>query len=126
MSEAKPLRCEVAWDKFNPTRLRYKLGPVEMINSGRVYNKQAMIKISKGQARIVFRNLMLYYPGYVTPEMLIDRMWPNPDTMPDTFSWCMRAVIVRLRPLLARIGLRIIVKFKVGYRLEFIPGWEAL
>ena len=127
MSEPKaPLLCDLSWDKLSPGFLRYKLGPVELINRGILYNGGAKVCIPRGQCEIVMRNLMLYFPGFCSCSMLIERLYSNPDIEPDYADTIVRDRITTLRPRIPRFGLRLITKYKVGYKIEFIPGWEEL
>lgn len=125
-AEASALRCDLSWDKFAPGYLRYKLGEVELISTGVIYRKSMRTHIPQGQGLIIMRNLMLYYPGFITYEAIYDRLWSNPDEEPSYANEIIRGVIRILRQRIQKVGMNIVLKNKYGYRLEFIPGWESL
>lgn len=121
MVELKP---ELSWDKLQPGRLKYSLGGLELLHDGTVINQGNKIKVSKGQTLTLLRNFILYYPGYCQYELLIDRLWPEPDTMPLWHMNCLKKMAGELYQKLPTVGLRLANKAKYGYRVELIEGWR--
>lgn len=113
-------RCQVEWDKLQPGRMRFILSNYQFAASGVLYNQLTEKKtyIQSGQARFILRNLMLYFPDYLPHESAIDVMYPDPDSSPLCARQCYTHVIGDLKDSIEFLGLRIVLKRKLGYKLE--------
>lgn len=120
------LRCHLDWDGFAPGRLKYTLGEVELIYNGKIYHKTTWTRVPKGQGLIVTRNLFLAFPCFCSMDFLIDKIWNNPDKEPDWVNSQITGLIWKISNSLERVGLEIVSKRSVGWRLRFIKDWEAL
>lgn len=125
MSDTGQLKPELTWDKFQPGRLKYTLGSLELLHDGIVINQESKIKIPKGQTLILLRNFILYYPRFCQYELLVDRLWPDPDTMPLWHMNILKGLVSELYRGLPAVGAKMLNKAKFGYRLELIEGWRS-
>jgi len=129
MTKPESFSCILEWDKLAPGKLRYRLGPLELVSEGRIYRRAGdrfvAASVTAEKELILLRNILLRYPNYLSVDEMVDRIYPDPDIMPDTFVWCVRQKILRLRSRLQKLGLKIPVKHKVGYRLEIIEDWNS-
>jgi hypothetical protein len=118
-------QCEVVWDPFQPGRLCYRIGELKLNHQGILSRHQHKAQIPRGQCLIIMRGLMLAYPGYLTHDDIIDRLYPIPDHMPINFMHVARRQVWEINQLTTRLGCFARIKFKLGYRLEFIKQWRA-
>lgn len=114
------IKPELLWDKFQPGKLCYQLGGLRLTHDGILSHGDARIKLGQGQILIILRNLILYYPAVVPYELLIDRLWPNPDTMPLWHRNILKKAASELYQRLPGIGLRLVNRPKFGYSIAFM------
>lgn len=117
-------RLEVQWSKLQPGRLEWKLGELAVTQS-RVRRNEASVSVHATHEGIILRNLMATYPGYISKESIWDRIWPDPDSMPEWHQQALSTTMKKLRTRMKGLGVIIISRYKVGYRLEFIPQWRG-
>lgn len=119
-------RAKLEWDKLQPGKLCYLLDGIKLDHQGVLRNGEAKTVIPKGQCLVIMRNLMLAYPNYVTYEQLLDRIYQLPDREPVYAGHVLRRQVWEINQVIPRCGLYAKIKFKLGYRLEFIKRWQAL
>jgi DNA-binding winged helix-turn-helix (wHTH) protein len=111
---------QLLWNKYQPGKLCYQLGTVRLTHDGILSNEEARIKLPQGQMLVMLRNLLLYYPQIVTYETVIDRLWPNPDSMPLWHMNILKKNASELYQRLPAVGLKLVNKPKFGYSVAFL------